>query len=102
MVVAPKSKQNRVIVFDTHSQLFMQQGNISLIFILRTMALVLFSLNKIVGSLFHSLVTDGINHATQDTSTRTVRLYIMRDSINHLNFLSYHFLTYGSERKFYF
>ena len=97
MVVAPKSKQNRVIVSDTHSQLFMQQGNISLIFILRTMALVLFSLNKIVGSLFHSLVTDGIN-----TSPRTVRLYIMRDSINHVNFLFYHFLTYGSERKIYF
>ena len=102
MVVAPKSKQNRVTAYDTHSQLFIQQGNISLIFILRTMASVTFSLNKIVGSLLHSLVTDGINHATQDTSTRTVRLYIMRDSINHLNFLSYHFLTYGSERKFYF
>ena len=57
MLVAPKLRQNRSIVFDTHSQ----QGNISLIFMLHTMALVTFSLNKILGSLLHSLVTDGIN-----------------------------------------
>ena len=63
------------------------------------MALVTFSLNKIVGSLFHSLVTDGINFATQDTSTGTVTLYIRGDSINNLNFLIYHFLTNESGRK---
>ena len=39
------------------------------------MALVTFSLKKIVGNLFYSLVTDGMNHTAQDTSTRTVRLY---------------------------
>ena len=38
--------------------------------------LVKFSLNNTVGGLFHSLVTDGINHAAQDTSTSTTRLYI--------------------------
>ena len=43
---------------------------------LHAMTLATFSLNKIVGSLFHSLVTDGINHTAQDTSTKTVRLYI--------------------------
>ena len=59
MLVAPKLRQNRSIVFDTHSQ--SQQGNISLIFMLHSMALVTFSLNKILGSLLHSLVTDGIN-----------------------------------------
>ena len=42
---------------------------------LHAMAVVTFSLNKTVGSLFHSLVTDGINHAAQGTSTRTVRLH---------------------------
>ena len=62
MLVAPKLRQNRSIVFDTHSQSFIQQGNISLIFMLHTMGLVTFSLNKILGSLLHSLVTDGINH----------------------------------------
>ena len=36
---------------------------------LQVMALVTFSLNKIVGNLLHSLVTDRINHAAQDTST---------------------------------
>ena len=45
-------------------------------FMLHSMDLVTFSLNKIVGSLFHSLVNDGINHAAQDISTRTVRLHI--------------------------
>ena len=42
------------------------------------MALVTFSLKKIVGSLFYSLVTDGMNHTAQDTSTRKVRLYTWR------------------------
>ena len=40
------------------------------------MALVTTLVNKIVGSLFDSLVTDEINHAAQDTSARTIRLYI--------------------------
>ena len=39
-------------------------------------ALVTFSLNKIVESLFHSSVTDGINHPAQDNAARMVRLYI--------------------------
>ena len=44
---------------------------------LHAKALVISSLNKIVGNLFHSLVvTDVINHAAQDTFTRMVRLYI--------------------------
>ena len=34
-----------------------------LIFMLHALDLVTFSLNKIVGSLFHSLVTDGMNQA---------------------------------------
>ena len=33
---------------------------------LHVTALVTFSLDKIVGSLLHSLVTDGINHAAQE------------------------------------
>ena len=37
---------------------------------LHAMPLVTFSINKIVEGLYHSLVTDGINHAVQDTSTR--------------------------------
>ena len=43
---------------------------------LHAMALVATSLNKTVASLFHSLMTDGTNHTAQETSTRTVRLYI--------------------------
>ena len=39
-------------------------------------ALVTFSRNKIVESLFHLLLTDRVNHGAQDTSRRTVRLYI--------------------------
>ena len=42
---------------------------------LHAMALVTFSLNKIVESLFHLLATDGIDDVPQDTFTRTVRLY---------------------------
>ena len=61
---------------------------------LHDMALVIFSLNKIAGSLFHSFMTDKINHDANDTSTKTARLYIMKDSINNLSFLSYHLLTY--------
>ena len=76
MVVAPKSKQNRATAFDTHSQSFISQVNIGLIIMLDAMALVTFSLNKIVRSLFHSLVTGGKIYAVQDTSRRTVRLYI--------------------------
>ena len=38
---------------------------------LHAMTLVTFSLNKIVQSLFHSLVTDGVNDAAQVTSTRS-------------------------------
>ena len=56
----------------------------------RAMALITFFFNRLVGSLFNSLVTDGKNHAAQDTSTRMVRLYV-RDLINNLSFLSYHF-----------
>ena len=33
---------------------------------LHAMAFVTFSLNKIVESLFHSLMTDRINHASQE------------------------------------
>ena len=55
MVVAPKSTQNRAIAFETFPEV-----NIGLIFTLHAMALVTFSLNKIVGSLFHLLVTNGI------------------------------------------
>ena len=44
---------------------------------LHTMALVTFSLNKIVGSLFRSLVTDGINYTVQVTSTIIIRLYTL-------------------------
>ena len=40
--------------------------NIGLIFMLHAMAFVTFSLNKIVESLFHSLMTDRINHASQE------------------------------------
>ena len=67
---------------------------------LHPMALVTFSFNKIVGSLFHLLVTDGKNHVAQDTSARMVKnsIYI-RNSINNLSCLSYHFLTYDSVRK---
>ena len=72
MVVPTKSKQNRGIAF---SQSFIKQVNIDLIFMLHAMVFVTYSLNKIVGSLFHSLVSDGINHAAQDTSTRTIRIY---------------------------
>ena len=54
---------------------------------MHAMALVTFSLNKIVGSLLHSSVTDGINHAAQNT---WIQLII---------FLSYHFLTYDTKRK---
>ena len=44
---------------------------------LQAMALVIFSHNKIVGSLFYySLVTDGINHAAQESSTRTALIYV--------------------------
>ena len=43
---------------------------------LHVVALETFFLNKTVGSLFSSLMTDGINHTAQDTSTRTVRLSI--------------------------
>ena len=43
---------------------------------LHAMALVTFSLNKIVESLFHLLATDGIDEVPQDTFTRTVRLYV--------------------------
>ena len=43
-----------------------------LIFMLHAMALGTFFLQKIVGSFFYLLVTDGINHAAQDTSTKTV------------------------------
>ena len=43
---------------------------------LHAMALVTFSLLKIVGSLFHSIVTDLVNNAAQDTSTTTVRMHI--------------------------
>ena len=43
---------------------------------LHATALVKFSFDKIFESLLHSLVTDGINHATQDPSSRLVRLYI--------------------------
>ena len=57
---------------------------------LHAMVLAIVSLNKVVGSLFHSLVTNGIDHAAQDTNTRMVRLYV-RDLIDNLNFLSYHF-----------
>ena len=59
-----------------------------------------FSVNKIVGSLFHSLVINEINDpsAAEDTSTRMATLY-MRDSINNLRFLSYHLLTCDSEKK---
>ena len=39
---------------------------------LHAMALVTFFLNKIVGSLSSSLVTDRINHTAQDTSTKTL------------------------------
>ena len=39
---------------------------------LHAMALVTISLNKIARRSLHSLVTDGINHAAQDTS----RMYI--------------------------
>ena len=44
---------------------------------LQAMALVTFSLNKIVGNLFHySLVIDIYHNAVQDTSTRTVVIHI--------------------------
>ena len=39
---------------------------------LHAMALVTFFLDKIGGSLFSSLVTDGINNTATDTSTRMV------------------------------
>ena len=44
-----------------------------------------FSVNKIVGSLFQSLMINEINDASaaEDTSTRMATLY-MRDSINNL------------------
>ena len=76
MVLARKSKQNRVGICHTFTIIFITRYNISLIFLLHLMGLVTFSLNTIFGSLLHSLVTDGINHAAQDTSTRTVRLYV--------------------------
>ena len=63
-MLAPKSQQNRATAFDTHSQSFILQVDIGLASILRVM----------------DLVTDGENDATQDTSTRTVILY-MRQSI---------------------
>ena len=68
------------------------------IFKLHAITLVTYSLIKIVRSLFHSLVADGMNHTTQDISTRMVKIVYMKDSINNLSFLSYHFLTYDSER----
>ena len=80
-MVEPKSKQNRTVSFKTHPQSF-------IIFMLQAMDLVTFSLNEVVGSLlYYSLVTDGINHAAQDISTRTALIYIyiyiyMSDSIN--------------------
>ena len=43
---------------------------------LHATVLVTFSLNKIVGSLFHSPVADGMNQTAQDNSARMVRLYI--------------------------
>ena len=76
VVVALKSKQNRAKEFDIHSKSFIQQVNIGLILLLHATALVTFSFNKTFESLLHSLVIDGINHATQDPSLRTVRLYI--------------------------
>ena len=61
---------------------------------LSAMALKEFSLNNFVGGLCQTLLPDGINDAAQDTSTRTVRLYMWG-----ISFLSYHFLPYDSERK---
>ena len=53
IVVGPTSKQNSALVFDTNwCDIHMH-----------AMTLVTFPLNKIVGSLFHLLVTDGIDHA---------------------------------------
>ena len=74
--MALKPQQNRATAFDTHSQSFIKKLNIGPLFMLRAMALMTFPLNEIVENLFHSLVTDGINDAAKDTSTRTVRLYI--------------------------
>ena len=52
---------------------------------LHAMALVTFSLNKIVGILPHSLKTDGINHTAQDTFTRKVKFdptFIFQEELN--------------------
>ena len=76
MVLARKSKQNRVGICHTFTINFITRYKISLIFMLHALALVTFSLNTIFGSLLHSLVTNGINHAAQNTSTRTIRLYV--------------------------
>ena len=62
MVVAFKSQQNRAKTSDTYSQSFIWQVNIGLIFMLHATALVTFSLKLLI--------------LQQDTSTRTVRLYI--------------------------
>ena len=43
---------------------------------LHATVLVTFPFNKTFESLLYSLVTDGINHATQDRSSRSVRWYI--------------------------
>ena len=82
-MVEPKSKQNRTVSFKTHPQPFIT-------FMLPAMDLVTFSLNEIVGSLlYYSLVTDGINHAAQDISTRTALIYyisVCRQSSNKISY----------------
>ena len=82
--------------------IYLKLINIGLIYhtLLHAMALVTFSLDKIVGNLFHSLVTDGINHAAQGRYFhKSGKIVYIRDSINNLSLLSYHFLTYDSKRK---
>ena len=51
---------------EIHNYLSDKFVNIGLIFMLHAMAFVTFSLNKIVESLFRSLMTDRINHASQE------------------------------------
>ena len=46
-------------------------------------ALVKFPLNKIAGSLHHSLLTDEIHDVAHDSSTWGLKLYIMGDLINN-------------------
>ena len=72
MVVAPEPQQNTAKASYTYPQSFIQQVKIGLDAACNGFSEIF---PKIV-SLFHSLVTDGVNDAVQDTSTRTVSLYI--------------------------